>query len=216
MSALEGRGRLTSRRELQRGRLRAGSWRARSLLVAALLALSLVAEACSSASTGSVAAGANESVSFVIAAHRLGPLSVDPSTSYRQMLRSFATPASSTFQTGECRLRFRKIGLFVDFMTLDPARKGTPATCTLSFAVVTAPVWHTVNGLRVGSTLRSLRRAFPRAFDAGKVSGAHWGIPTGSTKWELTAASGSVAQPILVAYVGDGHVTALGITIVGH
>jgi hypothetical protein len=188
----------------------------RPLLIAALLALSLVTAARSSATAGSVAAGANESVSFVIAAHRLGQLSIDPSTSYRRALRSFAPPASSTFQTGECRLRFRKIGLFVDFMTLDPGRKGTPTTCTLSFAVVTAPVWHTVNGLRVGSTLRSMRRSFPKAFDAGKISGAHWGIPTGSTKWELTAASGSVAQPILVAYVEHGLVTALGITIVGH
>jgi hypothetical protein len=38
----------------------------------------------------------------------------------------------------------------------------------------------------------------------------------GSSLWDLTMTSGHAAQPVLVAYVKNGRVAALGIDVVGH
>jgi hypothetical protein len=81
---------------------------------------------------------------------------------------------------------------------------------------VTAPAWHTGKGLRIGATLRSLRRLFPKAYDNGKVAVTRWGAPVGSSLWDLTMTSGHAAQPVLVAYAKNGRVAALGIDVVGH
>jgi hypothetical protein len=160
-----------------------------------------------------------EPASLVIAADRIGPLQIDPATSYRGVVRAFARPASVRFDADGCRLRFGKIGLFVNLMTLDDRRAGTPATCRFFLAAaVTGRRWRTPNGLRVGAPLRSLRRLFLRAFDSGKIPGRHFGIPVASTRWELTQGSPAIhaAHPILVAYVREGRVAALGVDVVGH
>ena len=157
----------------------------------------------------------------MIEAQSLAGLRIGPDTSYRRVLRYFARArqlGSSSFPDGLCRLRFEKIGLFTTFFTL-AAGAGTPAKCTFfGDAVVTRSSWHTANGLRVGATLASLRRIFPRAFDSGKIRGKHWGVPVGSTRWELTdgASSSQAARSILIAYVRGGRVVALGIDVVGH
>jgi hypothetical protein len=184
------------------------------------LALSVISPACASRAT-TTASGTASQVSYVIAANRVAGLRIAPDTSYRRTLHYFARArerGSASFPDDFCRLRFGKIGLSITFFTLG-AGAGTPAKCKFFLgAEVTRSRWHTPNGLRVGAPLQSMRRLFPRALNTGKVGGAHWGIPTGSTVWWLTKhASGShAAQPILVAYVKGGRVVALGITIVGH
>ena len=191
------------------------------LLVLSLsLALSLISPACASRTT-TTASQAGSRVSFLIGAHSLAGLRITPDTSYRRTLRYFARAGqqgSSSFPEGLCRLRFAEIGLYATFRTLAQGA-GTPAKCTLlGDAEVTGSRWHTPNGLHVGATVESMRRIFPRAFNSGKIPGKHWGIPTGSTRWELTGGSSSshAARPILVAYVRGGHVAALGINIAGH
>jgi len=181
--------------------------------VGSLAVLALTSPACASHP-------ATSGLSFVIAANRLAGLRITPDTSYRQTLGYFSHTGrhGSSFLDGLCRLRFEKIGLSVSFITLAEGT-ATPAKCKFfPMAVATDSRWHTVNGLHVGATVASMRRKFPRAYNSGKIPGKHWGIPTGSTRWELTDSSSSshAAHPILVAYVRGGHVAALGIDIVGH
>jgi hypothetical protein len=185
-----------------------------------VVALSLISPACALRTTTSPS-HADSRVSFVIGAHSLAGLRISPDTSYRRALRYFARAGqhgSSSFPDGLCRLRFEKIGLSTTSFTL-VADAGTPATCThFGGAEVTGSRWHTAKGLRVGAPLASLRRIFPRAYNSGKIPGKHWGIPPGSTRWELAdgASSSHAARPILVAYVRGGRVAALGIDVVGH
>jgi len=160
-------------------------------------------------------------MSLVVGANSIAGLQIGPATSYRRTSRYFARMGrrgASSFGPGFCRLRFAKIGLFMTFSSLGAAGVGRPATCTFfANAVLTLPAWRTRNGLRVGASMRLLHRLFPKAFDAGKLSGRHWGIPLGSASWQLTQGSASgQARPILLAYVRMGHVAALGISIVGH
>jgi len=185
-----------------------------------VLALSLLSSACASRTT-TPASHAASRVSFVIGAHSIAALRIAPDTSYRRALRYFARAGqrgSSSFPHGLCRLRFAKIGLFTTFFT-HAVGAATPVKCTFfGDAEVTGSRWHTANGLHVGATVASMRRLFPRAYNSGKIPGKHWGIPTGSTRWELTdgASSSHAARPILVAYVRGGRVAALGINIAGH
>lgn len=184
-----------------------------------VVALFLIPVACSSETTTS-ASRADSRFALVIGAHSMAGLPIGPDTSYQQALRHFTRAGlrgSSSFPEGFCRLRFAKLGLFATFRTLADGA-GTPAKCTFfGDAVVTGPRWHTANGLRVGATAASLRRLFPRAFNSGRIPGKRWGIPTGSTRWELAdgASSSHAARPILVAYVRAGRVAALGINIAG-
>jgi hypothetical protein len=194
--------------------------RARVGVALLVLALALTSPACAS-HTSTTASGATSGLSFVIAANRIAGLRITPDTSYRRALRYFARAGqrgSSSFPEGLCRLRFAKIGLFTTFFT-HAAGAATPVKCTFfGDAEVTGSRWHTANGLHVGATVASMRRLFPRAYNSGKIPGKHWGIPTGSTRWELTDGSSSshAARPILVAYVRAGRVAALGINIAGH
>jgi hypothetical protein len=185
-----------------------------------VVAVSVISPACALPTT-TPASIPGSRISFVIAAHSLGGLRITPDTSYRRTLRYFAHAGqrvSSSFPSGLCRLRVEKIGLSTTFFTL-AAGPGTPTKCTFfGDAVVTGSRWHTANGLRVGVTVASLRRLFPRAFNSGSIPSKHWGIPTGSTRWELAdgASSSHAARPILVAYARAGRVVALGIDVVGH
>lgn len=198
---------------LMLGRARAGI----GLLVVAGSLISLVRAAETTMSASHPGSG----TSFVIAARSLAGLGITPDTSYRRMLRYFTRAGEhgfSSFPDGLCQLRFEKIGLSTTSFTLAEGA-ATPAKCTFfMMAVVSGSRWHTANGLRVGATVASLRRLFPRAYNSGRIPGKHWGIPTGSTRWELAdgASSSHAARPILVAYVRAGRVAALGIDIVGH
>ena len=75
--------------------------------------------------------------------------------------------------------------------------------------------WRTPNGVDVGASLPALRRAYPKAFDAGTVA-ARSGIPVGATEWQLASTAGNAARSVLVAYVKRGRVAALGVRIIGH
>jgi hypothetical protein len=185
-----------------------------------VIAGSLISLACAAETTTS-ASPPGSRISFVIATNRVAGLRITPDTSYRGTLRYFARAGqhgSSSFPDGLCRLRLGKIGLSTVFFTL-VADVTTPRNCRhFPDAVVTGSRWRTANGLRVGATVASLRRLFPRAYNSGKIPGRRWGIPTGSTVWYLTnlASSRQAARPVLVGYVRGGRVVALGIRIVGH
>jgi hypothetical protein len=195
--------------------------RARPFVALLVVPLSLISPACASRTT-TTGSGAASGLSFVIAANRLAGLRITPDTSYRRTVRYFARAGlhgSSSFPDGLCRLRFGRIGLSMMFITLAEGA-ATPASCKFSpLAVATGSRWHTANGLRVGAPIASLHRLFPRAYKTGKIPGKHWSIPTGSTVWWLAnrpSATSHAARPVLTAYVRDGRVAALDITIVGH
>lgn len=181
----------------------------RWLLVPSLLALCVVTQGCGQASRPET---------VVISPRKLDGLDLSPATSFRQMRRFFATPASAGFDSYGCRLRFRELGLRAEFFNFADGT-ATPQTCDiLSGAAATTPRWRTPKGLRVGATSRDLHRAYPRAGSWGKVGGTHWGIPAGAITWELAAAphTGHAAHLVLVAYLKRGRVVALGLDVVGH
>lgn len=153
-----------------------------------------------------------------IGSRSVAGFAVDAATPYARALRYFnrvAGPPDSTFAAGTCTLRYRSVGLVLEFVALDPTRPATAATCTFSHAVATDRRWRTPNGVGVGASLSALRRAYPKAFDAGTVT-ARSGIPVGATEWQLASAAGNAARPVLVADVKRGRVAALGIRIIGH
>jgi hypothetical protein len=203
---------------------RGGCGRAQPCVASLVLAVSLISPACAS-HTRKTASGATSRVSSAIAAKRIAGLRIAPETSYRRTLDYFVRAGqhgSSSFTDGLCELRFETIGLSTTFMTLAEGA-ATPAKCTFfMMAVVTGSRWHTPNGLRVGAPLETMRRLFPRAYRAAKIAGEHRDITTGSTEWWLANHESAVrglshaARPVLAAYVKDGHVAALGVTIVGH
>jgi hypothetical protein len=153
-----------------------------------------------------------------IGSRSVAGFSVDAATPYARALRYFnrvAGPPDSTFAAGACTLRYRSIGLVLGFVALDPTRPASAATCTFSRAVVTDRRWRTPGGLEVGASLAAMRRAYPKAFEAGTVAGSP-GIPVGAKEWQLASAAGNAARPVLVAYVKRSRVAALGIRIAGH
>lgn len=186
------------------------------LLVAAVLGASMVMQACSG--EGGTSGERAGPASFVIGARTLGGLPLSPATSFRQMRGFFASPASARFEPGACRLRIRRLGLFAVFTSF-VGGVGRPSTCNFFLAaVVTRAEWHTRKRLRVGATLRALRRAYPRAYRTGEIGGAHWGIPSGAIGWELAVApgTGNAARTVLVAYVKQRRVVGLGMQTAGH
>jgi hypothetical protein len=161
-----------------------------------------------------------ETLSYLIDAGHLGGVKVDAGTPYERLLHQFGPLKrpydSATYPVGLCRLAFGRSGLMVGFRGLYARKPGTPSTCTFLFATATGTAWHTTKGLKVGASTRAIRHLYPNAFNAGRTSGRHWGIPFGSNTWSLTTASGAAAKPILVAYAKSGRVVALGIDIAGH
>jgi hypothetical protein len=184
-------------------------------VIASTLAFCFAALACSF--ERSTPSGQRErQASFVIGARMLGGLAISPDTSFRRMRSFFGSPASESFGPGWCRLQFRNLGLDASFTSF---REGvaTPANCKFfNSAVATTREWRTTKGVRAGTTLRALRRAYPRAFRSGEVGGEVARLIGRATAWHLTPASGQSAQTILVAYVKRGRIVALGIKTVGH
>jgi hypothetical protein len=192
------------------------SWR---WLVVVPFALTVGPQARPSSSFGALLSGAPNS--YLIGAQSMNGLSISGNTSYRDAIKVFGPlqppNVSATFPPGWCHLRYRGLGLALDFFRLDSERlPGTPRTCEfLSGGTVTSGAWHTRNGLSVGASLRSMLRLFPRAWHT-KLSTGGWSGPSGSSVWWLDQSPGIGVQPVLEAYVKHARVVALGIAIVGH
>lgn len=173
-----------------------------------------------SGAAATAGSSATSHVAPVIGATSLSGLPIAGGTSFRRVLRYFnAAGERGSYASTErgCRLSFTTFGLFVEFNSLAAAGPGRPSTCTtFGDAVATSENWHTTNGLRVGAASRVMHQLFPRAFNAGAVSGQHWRVPAGATEWQLTHSSGHAAQPVLIAYVKGGRVVALAVEVVGH
>jgi hypothetical protein len=156
---------------------------------------------------------------YVLKSNNLAGLRVTPATSYEKVINYLSridSAVAKSFLVGCCRLTAKKIGLKVGFYAPTSADSGMPSSCTFSFATATGKRWHAPNGLRIGTSTHTMLSLFPRANRVGKIPGRHFGVPVRAVLWELSAATGSVAQPILVAYTRNRRVVAIGIEIVGH
>jgi hypothetical protein len=110
----------------------------------------------------------------------------------------------------------RRLGLELDFGAALLSRP-TPASCT-SFlgATVTGHEWQTPEGLRVGSTIATLRLLYPHAYNTGTLLKPVPGISYWADLWELQPNSSHALQTILAARTTRGHVVAIDIFLVGH
>jgi hypothetical protein len=185
---------------------------------AAVVAVCLVSLAASLQACGTLDKQAKAN-SFLLKDDDLAGVHVTPATSYKKVARYLSGIDSSlvkSFPAGGCRLAARKIGLKVGFSDLTASGAGTPVACEFFFAIATSDHWHTANGLRVGNSINTMRRLFPKALNVGKIPGRHWGIPVHSVGWWLDGATESPAHTVLEAYTRDSRVVAIGIGIVGH
>jgi hypothetical protein len=117
--------------------------------------------------------------------------------------RLFGAPSSATAKPPDtCVLRWRRLGLVVDFLELSgspPCRTGV-----VIFATATSrAAWRTSAGLRVGDPLARLRLLYPHA--------AHRSAPAGW--WLITRhacpVAGNEPYPSLLARVRGGRVAAV-------
>jgi hypothetical protein len=131
--------------------------------------------------------------------------------------RPLATSVHSRFSEGTCVVAFAGLGLKIVLDRWEPLR-GTPVTCTLfGGAVVTSGVWRTSRGLRVGSTVQTLRRLYPLAHSWGFHRKGGLLDPPDSTMWVVADETpGHVAHPILTADVRHGRLISLSVVVVGH
>jgi hypothetical protein len=166
--------------------------------------------------------GASPVAVGTISTNEIGGLPVSLDTSFSRALHHFGriAPLSARAEYlpfGTCRLIYYRLGLELDFRQIGPAarKRGSPSICTSFFgATAFRTSWHTTNGLHVGGHVRTLKRLFPSAYDTGRTT-AQWGVPVAAIEWDLTRTSGSQAQPVLVAFIHNGVVVALGVNIVG-
>lgn len=144
----------------------------------------------------------------IIALHAVDGLSVARAT-HAIALRHFqalASDVSTVSGHGGCTLASKKLSLQMSYFLC----------ANLIEVVVTGPGWQTPNGLRIGSTVRSLRRLFPHALNTRLRAKPVNGVPPGSIDWDLASVPRSGTYPVLVAYVKDQHVAAIGLEIAGH
>ncbi|HEY2355470.1 MAG TPA: hypothetical protein VGH79_11300 [Gaiellaceae bacterium] len=160
--------------------------------------------------------------SFVIGADSLAGLPMSPGTSYLGASRYFERKGFRSSRRitrdGDCRLELKTIGFSADFWSF--ANRATPRKCTdFGGAFASGPRWHTANGLRVGASVAELHRLFPHALSGGPWNGSWWGPGVGVNGWYLGPkwpANNHAAHTILIAYVKDGRVFALGEEVSGH
>lgn len=158
---------------------------------------------------------------FTVSSTRIGSVRITPSTSYAGVIRYVrglrGGHPKATFRSGECRISSTKYGLKFVLVTFSVTGRNDPSVCRVSLIELTSTSWHTTNGLHPGDTLTKLRRLFPHATLIGRTTGGeHWARPVNAVEWWLAPVRSAAMHPNLGAYVTNGRVVALVISIVGH
>jgi len=166
------------------------------------------------------ASASSNADSFVIDTESVGGMGVGD-VSLEGALRFLARtslPSKVLFRAGSCELIVRERQLRMAFFRLDNADAiGTPNTCTMLIALSASdPRWHTVRGLRVGSTIAEVQRLYPKATRFGVVPPTAIGLPRGARVWTLASGTSSGVSENLVGFVIAGKVVGLGLDRVGH
>ena len=160
---------------------------------------------------------------YVIDANRLAGLRVAADApTFRHAVDHYgplATAVHAKFGQGNCVLTFAGLGLKLFLSRLDTGIvPGTPATCTFFVgAEITSRAWRTSRGLRIGSTVQTLRRLYPWAYSWGFSGKGGLLDPPDSTMWVVADETpGHAAHPVLTAEVRHARVISLSIAIFGH
>jgi hypothetical protein len=153
--------------------------------------------------TGASAASANDR--RVVLNERIGSYRNYLQGGYAGAVKAFGRPASSgSFpQSNLCTLRWLRLGLDMDFITLRLGKCATAGLAGWYRAKIRSREWLVGRGIRVGDTVRSMRRLYPRAtFD---------GRPPGQPTWTLVSIDGEELGrlPVLTAVVWDGRITEI-------
>ncbi len=196
-------------------------WSGLRLRRGGILRLALLAIPWSALLLGCASGHRANAAAFTVSAARVGSLKIAPSTSYASVSRYLKTlkgaHPQTSFLSGECRVSSVKYSVKFVLLTLSQTGSNRQSDCRISLIEMTSSLWHTSNGLRPGDTLAKLRRLFPRAINAGKNTGGnHWARPINAFDWWLAPVSDNAEHPNLEAYVKDGRVIALVISIIGH
>jgi hypothetical protein len=165
--------------------------------------------ACLAALVAAACAAAAGPQPRLVEAGRLGTLRVGPATTAGQAaryLRRLGAPPRELRLGGECALYAPEAGVGVE-----------PCSGSGVRISVTGTRWHTGRGVRVGTSLPTLRHAYPHADDSGLERGGP-GVRGWVASWELAGSTpGSHAMhPELFAETRAGRVVALAIEMVGH
>jgi hypothetical protein len=160
---------------------------------------------------------------YVVDAQRLAGLRVTVAApTFRRAVKYYgplATDVHTRFSDGNCDLTFVGLGLKLFLARLDTGLvPGTPATCNFFIgAEVTSRAWRTSRGLRIGSTVQTLRRLYPSAYSWGSTGKGGVLDPPRSIMWVVADETpGHAAHPVLTADVRHARVISLGISIFGH
>jgi hypothetical protein len=162
------------------------------------------------------AAPAALAASFVIQGdYRIGGYAVKADGSLAGVIDEYGRPTSvrRRFQGGACDVRWRAIGLFVEFYNLGGDDSCRPASGRFRRATMTGRRWRTAKGLRIGDSVARLRRLYPRAtFRAERFYGRAWWLVTRTSPFGLrddypglraTVRNGRV-QAFVVEYAAGG------------
>lgn len=104
---------------------------------------------------------------YVIGPHNIGSYrfawAVSETRALPRLRAALGVTATEMFRYQDCRLYFPSLRLRVDFLDLLTTGSGEQRDCQFFSATASSPLWHTRNGLRVGTSLADLHRFFPRA-----------------------------------------------------
>lgn len=169
-------------------------------MTAATLAAAVVA--CVLCAT---AAGAAPNDYRVVLYERIGPYKDYLKGRYPAAVRAFGEPASSGFayQSNYCTVRWRKLGLELDFITLGVETCVRKRLTGWYGARLYSRRWLVGRGIRVGDTVAAMRRLYPKATFVDK--------PPWEPTWTLATVDGDELGKLrtLTARTWNGRITSI-------
>lgn len=184
--------------------------------IASLLLLVLAVLAGSGASA-SLSMATGESDYTLVLRHRAGPYlygrTLREGDAYKSAVAAFGRPSSigkDTPESNVCTARWEDIGIDIGFAWASgPCRRTNLNRATWSGMRLFGIRWRTARGLRVGDPIARIKRVYPRARYVSRPPrpGEWWLV------YERQAELG--VQPLLVAEVGAGRVTAIRVPPAG-
>jgi hypothetical protein len=143
----------------------------------------------------------------------LGPHRVRSHPSFASAIRAFGdTDKRVSSQSGSgCRVTWPLIGLVIRFANLGGSDACSPRdgrAQTVAIRGEAGRAWRTSRGLRIGHSVRQLRRRYPTAHGrrTGLYGGRTWRLVTGRTRIGRSCNGGPCPYPVLSAVTSAGRV----------